>query len=265
MTFSRYWHVATPLNLQMLHWWRYMTPAIAYMQMAWQVWCVTSWVEWVVLVNQIIWLIDLQLVYKCWKMLKDACTCGDVQIEMPGSGKVSLRNVTNLEQGTPEHDIVIDVSDSDAPVGPLRLSVVDNLLIVHCLERTGFTYIYCLDCHLHVHLHCPRRLCNLKNLVCCWKDPWILDALSLCEHFTACDQDDGSSLWYPSQGPWRGPKPYRAEFLDLNNLKTFCRLVFLKFPKARLWNHQGRIHPTSTLSTLCCFFFSSAFLSTLLR
>ena len=55
------------------------------------------------------------------------------------SGKVSLRNVTNLEQGTPEHDIVIDVSDSDAPVGPLRLSVVDNLLIVHCLERTGFT------------------------------------------------------------------------------------------------------------------------------
>eukprot|EP00434_Breviolum_minutum_P015203 symbB.v1.2.013405.t1/scaffold950.1/size149601/8 len=51
------------------------------------------------------------------------------------TGKVSLRNVTNLEQGTPEHDIVIDVSDSDAPVGPLRLSVVDNLLIVHCLER----------------------------------------------------------------------------------------------------------------------------------
>ena len=99
-------------------------------------------------------------------MLKDACTCDDVQIEMPGSGKVSLRNVTNLEQGTPEHDIVIDVSDSDAPVGPLRLSVVDNLLIVHCLERTGFTYIDCLDCRLHVHLQCPRRLCNLNNLVC---------------------------------------------------------------------------------------------------
>lgn len=51
------------------------------------------------------------------------------------TGKVSLRNVTNLEQGTPEHDIVIDISESDTPVGPLRLSVVDNLLIVHCLER----------------------------------------------------------------------------------------------------------------------------------
>lgn len=49
---------------------------------------------------------------------------------------MSLRNVTNLEQGTPEHDIVIDISESDTPVGPLRLSVVDNLLIVHCLERT---------------------------------------------------------------------------------------------------------------------------------
>lgn len=58
----------------------------------------------------------------------------------PLRGKVSLRNVTNLEQGTPEHDIVIDVSESDTPVGPLRLSVVDNLLIVHCLERTVFVY-----------------------------------------------------------------------------------------------------------------------------
>ncbi|CAE7305258.1 DGAT2, partial [Symbiodinium necroappetens] len=51
------------------------------------------------------------------------------------NGKVSLRNVTNLEKGTPEHDIVIDISDQDTPLGPLRLSVVDNLLIVHCLER----------------------------------------------------------------------------------------------------------------------------------
>ena len=49
---------------------------------------------------------------------------------------MSLRNVTNLEQGTPEHDIVIDISESDTPVGPLRLSLVDNLLIVHCLERS---------------------------------------------------------------------------------------------------------------------------------
>lgn len=53
------------------------------------------------------------------------------------TGKVSLRNVTNLEQGTPEHDIVIDVSEQDVPVGPLRLSVVDNLFVVHCLERTA--------------------------------------------------------------------------------------------------------------------------------
>ena len=53
------------------------------------------------------------------------------------TGKVSLRNVTNLEKGTPEHDIVIDISEQDAPLGPLRLSVVDNLLIVHCLERTA--------------------------------------------------------------------------------------------------------------------------------
>ena len=52
------------------------------------------------------------------------------------TGKVSLRNVTCLEQGTPEHDIVIDLSEPNVPVGPLRLSVVDNLLVVHCLERT---------------------------------------------------------------------------------------------------------------------------------
>ena len=51
------------------------------------------------------------------------------------NGKVSLRNVTNLEKGTPEHDIVIDLSE-ETPLGPLRLSVVDNLLIVHSLERT---------------------------------------------------------------------------------------------------------------------------------
>ena len=56
------------------------------------------------------------------------------------NGKVSLRNVTNLEKGTPEHDIVIDISDQDTPLGPLRLSVVDNLLIVHCLERTRHVF-----------------------------------------------------------------------------------------------------------------------------
>eukprot|EP00933_Yihiella_yeosuensis_P034407 TRINITY_DN27903_c0_g1_i1.p1 TRINITY_DN27903_c0_g1~~TRINITY_DN27903_c0_g1_i1.p1 ORF type:complete len:669 (+),score=106.63 TRINITY_DN27903_c0_g1_i1:2-2008(+) len=51
------------------------------------------------------------------------------------SGRVSLRNISIPTQGTPEHDIVIDVADDDTPLGALRLSQVDNLLVVHCIER----------------------------------------------------------------------------------------------------------------------------------
>eukprot|EP00927_Polykrikos_kofoidii_P070811 TRINITY_DN67195_c0_g1_i1.p1 TRINITY_DN67195_c0_g1~~TRINITY_DN67195_c0_g1_i1.p1 ORF type:complete len:705 (-),score=97.53 TRINITY_DN67195_c0_g1_i1:51-2165(-) len=50
------------------------------------------------------------------------------------NGRVSLRNMSNPSQGTPERDIVINVSDA---VGMLRLSKVDNFLIVHCLERAA--------------------------------------------------------------------------------------------------------------------------------
>mmetsp|Transcript_101867 Transcript_101867/g.297055 ORF Transcript_101867/g.297055 Transcript_101867/m.297055 type:complete len:684 (-) Transcript_101867:27-2078(-) len=51
------------------------------------------------------------------------------------NGRVSLRNISNPSQGTPEHDIVIDVSEEESFSGTLRLSKVDNLLIVHCIER----------------------------------------------------------------------------------------------------------------------------------
>lgn len=50
-------------------------------------------------------------------------------------GRVSLRNISNPSQGTPEHDIVIDIIEEDAPTGVLRLSKVDNLLVVHRIER----------------------------------------------------------------------------------------------------------------------------------
>ncbi|CAE8636683.1 unnamed protein product [Polarella glacialis] len=51
------------------------------------------------------------------------------------SGRVSLRNISHPSQGTPEHDIVIDVAEDDGALGPLRLSQVDNLLVVHCVEK----------------------------------------------------------------------------------------------------------------------------------
>jgi len=51
-------------------------------------------------------------------------------------GRVSLRNISNPLHGTPEHDIVIDVADEQqAFTGTLRLSKVDNLLIVHHIEK----------------------------------------------------------------------------------------------------------------------------------
>lgn len=57
-------------------------------------------------------------------------------IHLDGStGRVSLRNISNPLEGTPEHDIVIDVADDDVGMGQLRLSQVDNLLIVHCIEK----------------------------------------------------------------------------------------------------------------------------------
>eukprot|EP00413_Alexandrium_margalefii_P033190 CAMPEP_0204571496 /NCGR_PEP_ID=MMETSP0661-20131031/38923_1 /ASSEMBLY_ACC=CAM_ASM_000606 /TAXON_ID=109239 /ORGANISM="Alexandrium margalefi, Strain AMGDE01CS-322" /LENGTH=674 /DNA_ID=CAMNT_0051579761 /DNA_START=85 /DNA_END=2106 /DNA_ORIENTATION=+ len=51
------------------------------------------------------------------------------------NGRVSLRNISNPAQGTPEHDIVIDLTEEEAFSGTLRLSKVDHLLIVHCVER----------------------------------------------------------------------------------------------------------------------------------
>lgn len=50
-------------------------------------------------------------------------------------GRVSLRNISNPLHGTPEHDIVIVIADRDTFTGTLRLSKVDNLLIVHHLEK----------------------------------------------------------------------------------------------------------------------------------
>lgn len=50
------------------------------------------------------------------------------------NGRVSLRNISKPEEGTPDHDIVINVVDDGVP-GPMRLSKVDNLLIVHCTDR----------------------------------------------------------------------------------------------------------------------------------
>mmetsp|Transcript_65561 Transcript_65561/g.182252 ORF Transcript_65561/g.182252 Transcript_65561/m.182252 type:complete len:723 (+) Transcript_65561:93-2261(+) len=53
------------------------------------------------------------------------------------NGRVSLRNVSNPLQGTPEHDIVIDLVDGESScVGMLRLAKVDNLLIVHRVEQS---------------------------------------------------------------------------------------------------------------------------------
>jgi hypothetical protein len=54
-------------------------------------------------------------------------------------GRVSLRNISNKKEGTPEHDIVIDVLGEGTPTGTLSLSKVDNLLIVHCLEKNVST------------------------------------------------------------------------------------------------------------------------------
>merc|ERR1712217_637064 len=51
------------------------------------------------------------------------------------NGRVSLRNISQPSHGTPEHDIVIDVAGNGTRTGPLCLSKVDNLLIVHDLER----------------------------------------------------------------------------------------------------------------------------------
>lgn len=51
------------------------------------------------------------------------------------NGRVSLRNISNPTQGMPEHDIVIDIADEDVSIGTLRLSNVDNLLVVHCVDR----------------------------------------------------------------------------------------------------------------------------------
>mmetsp|Transcript_88419 Transcript_88419/g.250611 ORF Transcript_88419/g.250611 Transcript_88419/m.250611 type:complete len:664 (+) Transcript_88419:86-2077(+) len=50
------------------------------------------------------------------------------------NGRVSLRNISDPTQGTPQHDIVIDVATGDAFHGTLRLSKVDNLLVVHCVH-----------------------------------------------------------------------------------------------------------------------------------
>lgn len=56
------------------------------------------------------------------------------------NGRVSLRNISNPQQGTPEHDIVIDLSEKSL-AGTLHLSNVDNLLIIHCIERkTSLVY-----------------------------------------------------------------------------------------------------------------------------
>lgn len=50
------------------------------------------------------------------------------------NGRVSLRNISKPDEGTPDHDIVINVVDDGVP-GPMRLSKVDNLLIVHCTDN----------------------------------------------------------------------------------------------------------------------------------
>lgn len=68
------------------------------------------------------------------------------------NGRVSLRNISNPLQGTPEHDIVIDVVDDDALLGALRLSKVDNFLIVHCVEQKK-SMIY--DIHHREHSEVP--------------------------------------------------------------------------------------------------------------
>jgi len=51
------------------------------------------------------------------------------------NGRVSLRNISNPMQGTPEHDIVIDIATDGNLVGSMRLSKVDNLLIVLCINK----------------------------------------------------------------------------------------------------------------------------------
>jgi len=53
------------------------------------------------------------------------------------TGRVSLRNLSNVAMGTPEHDIVLDLQGP----GALRMSKVDNLLVIHGLDQ-GLSWIF---------------------------------------------------------------------------------------------------------------------------
>lgn len=57
-----------------------------------------------------------------------------------GRGRVSLRNISSPSQGSPEHDIIIDTVGCEHPCN-LRLSQVDNLLIVHS-AASGVSHIF---------------------------------------------------------------------------------------------------------------------------
>jgi len=52
-----------------------------------------------------------------------------------------LRNTSNPMQGTPEHDIVVDLTESEMRSKSLGLSTVDNLLVVHSLD-TACSSVY---------------------------------------------------------------------------------------------------------------------------
>jgi len=51
------------------------------------------------------------------------------------NSRVSLRNISNPVFGKPQHDIVIDLAEYESCRGTLRLSKVDNLLVVHCVDN----------------------------------------------------------------------------------------------------------------------------------
>eukprot|EP00928_Gymnodinium_smaydae_P013088 TRINITY_DN14774_c0_g1_i1.p1 TRINITY_DN14774_c0_g1~~TRINITY_DN14774_c0_g1_i1.p1 ORF type:complete len:746 (+),score=202.70 TRINITY_DN14774_c0_g1_i1:104-2341(+) len=75
----------------------------------------------------------------------------------PVTGRISLRNISDPAQGTPEHDFVMDLGDgaTSAPDAgnSLRLTKVDNLLVVHCVERK-VAYVYDVQFRERSLVHC---------------------------------------------------------------------------------------------------------------
>lgn len=53
------------------------------------------------------------------------------------NSRISLRNISNSQLGTPDYDIVIDVADPS--MRSLKLSTVDNLLIAKCMSSAHIT------------------------------------------------------------------------------------------------------------------------------